>query len=120
MKYIVVALLLFWFPGISLAQATDDITGSDFVTNFREMPDKRVTISDCRIGGTDAQFIRCETANGSASYALDAKTMKRSDFKWALDNCPTGSRLKPRCSVRISGRVARFGMPRLEEATIQW
>lgn len=112
-------------PGILIAtncfaqSIQTDISGIDFVTDFRELRGKTVTISDCKIGGTTESFIRCETSNGSASYSLEAATMNRSDFRWALANCPTGSIRKAECQIRVRGTVSnRPTMPSLDNAVI--
>lgn len=104
---------------IVLANAEQrQIAGIDLVVGFQEMAGQRVVVSDCRIGGTTSAFVRCETSNGSASYAVDAKSLSRDDFRWALENCPTGSRLKPHCTVTIEGEVDRYSMPRLKNSKI--
>lgn len=104
---------------LSSAFAQSGMTGVEFVTGFRELRGKTVMISDCKIGGTTESFIRCETANGSASYALPAETMNRQDYRWALENCPTGSVRKPSCQIRVQGVVNKSsGLPTLDSATI--
>lgn len=111
-------------PIISLASlsgsyAQSEMSGTEFVVNFRELRNQTVIISDCRIGGTTSSFIRCETANGSASYALEAETMNRRDLAWALETCPTGSVNKAECRIRVRGTVnRRSNPPSLDNAEI--
>lgn len=100
------------------AIAQTPVTGIDFVTGFREMKGQPIVISDCRIGGTTSEFIRCETDNRSASYALRAASMKREDLKWAYETCPTGSVMKTACRVKIRGRVDDGGTPGILNAEI--
>ncbi len=102
----------------SAASAGAELNGIEFVSSFRTMKGAEVTISDCKIGGTTAEFIRCETANGSASYALFTDTMDPDDIKWALSTCPTGSVRNPDCKVRVRGVVNNRDMPSLKKAQI--
>lgn len=98
------------------ASAADVMRDTAFVAGFRELRGREVTIDSCAVAGTASDFIRCETTNGAASWALDTATMNRDDLRWTYETCPTGSRLKPACRRIVTGIVAEGGMPRLTSA----
>lgn len=102
----------------ALAQGAAEMSGIDFVVGFREMKGREVAISDCVVGGTTAEWIRCETGNGSASYTLTTATMDRASLRVALTNCPTGSAKKPGCKFAVTGVVDDWPMPRLSRSRL--
>lgn len=111
-----VAILAF-LPTIAFAQERP-MTSIDFLADFPRLEGQTVMITDCWIAGTTSTFIRCEPPNGAASYAIDASSMDRDDFRWALATCPTGSRWKRQCHVSVKGKVKRSAMPALTNGKI--
>jgi hypothetical protein len=109
----------------NLRSATADprrLSAVEFAVKFQELAGERVLVEGCHIAGTTARFLRCEPANGSVSIAIDAVTMDRNDFQWALENCPTGSAHRPGCTVSFIGTAKRgvvYGDPELIDAKIQ-
>ena len=102
---------------LSSTANAEDLSGIDFIVNFRDLAGKSVTIADCMIAGTTASFIRCETSNGAASYTLETKTMDRADLAWSYNTCPTGSVRKTECRrVSVSGIVKKANYPELLDA----
>ncbi|MFG1260024.1 hypothetical protein V5F79_22110 [Xanthobacter flavus] len=122
---------------VSAAHAGSEISGIDFLVDWKTLVGKQVTITDCAIFGATSYAVLCFVMSPQGRPGLSAplgqitiepSSMKSDDLRLALKNC-SGYSPKYYCYANVSGTVYDMfgdfsiknqGAPALKNVSFHW
>lgn len=92
----------------------------DFVVDASDLKGKKVTLIECRFGGTNSSWVFCRAPSGaSVSVSIETKSLSKEDFRRALKECHAHDGPE-RCTGSVTGTADIFMGPSLKNAKIEW